>query len=202
MTNLRQETVDTYNSSARALADYFRGIGSRKKYIDKAFELAGNPTDPIVLEIGCGDGRDANEILKLTKNYRGFDISKEFINLAKERVPEGEFDVGDAVTYNYPKSLDIVFAFASLLHLNKTEIETVMKSVHKTLSANGILYISLKYAPTYKEVIKEDKYGRRQFFLYNPKLIQKLASTMYEPIYVLRETIGHTDWLEIALKKL
>jgi hypothetical protein len=54
LTDWKQATIDTYNKSAKELAVYFRGIGSRVSDIEKAIKLVGNIDNPSVLEIGCG----------------------------------------------------------------------------------------------------------------------------------------------------
>lgn len=200
MDNLRQQTIDTYNDSAKELAEYFRGIGPRVKYIDMAFELAGNPQSARCVEIGCGDGRDAKEIVKRAGWYLGFDISRELIKLAKAHVPEGEFEVADAATFEFPANLDIVFAFASVLHLNSNEVKNVLARVHASLKPGGVFYISLKYRPNYVQEVKEDQYGKRLFYFYNADIIAELAGKDYEVAKTWREVHGHTDWFEIALK--
>jgi len=79
-----KETLDTYNKSAQKLAKYFKGIGPRVKYIERALELAGKQDGSAsVLEIGCGDGRDASAIVKCTSKYTGLDYSAELINMTK-----------------------------------------------------------------------------------------------------------------------
>lgn len=200
MTDWRQKNLATYNNSARELAEYFRGIGPRTKYIDFAFRAAGSPENARVLEIGCGDGRDAKDILKRTGNYLGFDISAELIKLAKEHVPEARFKVADAVTFEYPGGLDIVFAFASLLHLDKDEAKTVLRKVHDGLKPGGVFYISLKYRPEYQKEVKKDRFGERLFYFYNPELIAELAGPDYEVMKTWRETVGNTEWFELALR--
>ncbi len=202
MTDLRQETVDTYNKSAKELAEYFRGIGSRTDDIERGLKLAGNPKIPNILEIGCGDGRDAKEIVKLTSNYKGFDISEGLIKIARKHVPSADFEVADAISYKYPKNLDVVFAFASLLHLDKAEVRLVLDKVHGALKSNGIFYISLKYAAKYREETKEDQFGRRMFYFYKPEIIEGLAGNNYKTLKTWRETHGHTEWFEIALQKI
>lgn len=201
--NSKQKTIDTYNKSAKELAKYFRGIGSREKDIDLAIELAGKPENPIILEIGCGDGRDAKEIIKRTNKYTGFDISEKLIDLARQYVPKGNFAVADATTYEYPDNLDVVFAFASLLHLGKKDVSLVLKKVCNALKPGGIFFISLKLTDSYRKELKKDKYGTRMFYFYNPELIAELAGDGYEVAntgggFV---TVGNTQWFEIALRK-
>lgn len=201
MNDFRQATIDTYNRSAKDLAEYFRGIGPRKKYINKAFKLAGNPKDAKIVEIGCGDGRDAKEIAERSSYYLGFDISEGLIKLARQHVPEADFQVADAVKFEYPNNVDIVFAFASLLHLDKEEVKQVCSKVYQALRPGGIFYISLKYAPEYQEMIKRDQYGTRMFYLYHPDFIQKLAGNGYKAVHELHEMRGKTPWFELALQK-
>ena len=201
----KQITVNTYNQSAKALAEYFKSIGARTKDIEFAINLSNNPSGPSILEIGCGDGRDAKEIVLRASAYTGFDISEELIKLARKHVPNGDFKVADATTYNYPENkFDVVFAFASLLHLNKNEVKVVLDKVYKALKPGGIFFISLKYAQQYMEKIKQDQYGTRMFYFYNPDLIKHLTGNKYE---VLSKgtgfiTGGGTEWFEVALKKL
>lgn len=203
MSNLRQQTIDTYNKSAKQLAEYFRGIGSRDKYIKLAIKIAGNPSSPNVLEIGCGDGRDAKMIMAHTPSYQGFDISKNLIELAREYVPDGEFEVADAVTYPYPTdgSIDIIFAFASLLHLTKEEVQAVFEKSSHALRPGGVFYLSVKYSPHYLSKVKEDKFGTRVFYLYSPQLMTELAGPAYQVAHQDLEMIGDTEWLEMALIK-
>jgi SAM-dependent methyltransferase len=201
MVNLRQATIDTYNQSAEALADYFRGKGPRVKYIDIALELAGNPKDAKVVEIGCGDGRDAKYIVSKVKYYVGFDISKELIRLAKEHVPGAKFEVADANNFDYPNNLNVVFAFASILHLDSEELKETLKKVSDALKTGGVFYISSKHAIQYKEQVKEDKFGTRLFYFYNPEIISELAGDKFIVKKYWYETIGHTKWFEVALQK-
>lgn len=195
------ETVMTYNKSAQAMADYFAGIGARDKDIDIAIKLAGEPKNPSILEIGCGDGRDAEQVVKRTKNYVGFDISKSMIEIAKQKVPTAKFEVGDARTYKYPKNLDVILAFASLLHLDKTEVKNLFRKVYRALRPGGIIFISLKYRPKYEKELKKDRFGNRLFYFYNPELVTELAGQGFEAVYKDTGfvTNGNTDWFEIAL---
>lgn len=201
MSDLRQETVNTYNRSAESLAEYFRGIGPRTEDIDIAFRLAGNPSRARVLEIGCGDGRDAKAIAARSGWYYGIDIAEAFVDMARQQVPDGTFEVADAVTFEYPAHLNIVFAFASLLHLDKTEVQTVCQKVHTALRPGGIFYISLKERPEYAEEIKQDEYGSRLFYFYNAGIIKELAGEGFQTASLSRKTIGSTDWFEVALQK-
>lgn len=169
--------------------------------VDLAFELAGNPEAAHVVEIGCADGRDAEEIIKHTDHYLGFDISQAMIGLARQRLPAVHFEVGDARTFDYPDDLDIVFAFASLLHLNSAEMKRVIGKVNRALKPGGIFYVSLRHASGYTSQIKRDEYGNRRFYLYNPEIIEELAGANYATARTSHEEKNGGDWFEIALQK-
>src|SRR5579862_406860 len=100
MSDIRQETIDTYNRSAKELAKYFDSIGTRALYIDLAFKLAGNPKNARVVEIGCGDGRDAKDIIKHAKWYLGFDISEGLLKFANKLMPDAKFMLADAADFD------------------------------------------------------------------------------------------------------
>lgn len=64
----KQQTIDTYNATAERMAEKFNTIGARANDIKQTFEYI-QKTSPRVVEIGCGNGRDATEILKYTSDY-------------------------------------------------------------------------------------------------------------------------------------
>ena len=200
--NKKEETTKAYNLGAKDLSKKFNEIGLRTEDIERAFSFSPNK-NPNVLEIGCGNGRDAKYILKYTKNYTGIDISKEMIKLSKKYLPKANFIIGDIEKINIPKDIDIVFAFASFLHLDKKSFEKILNKFHKKINKDGIIYISLKYNKTYKEKIKEDNFGRRFFYLYSIKDLQELAEkTNYKLIYKSRQNIRNNNWVTVTFKKI
>lgn len=195
-------TIDTYDQSAEELAAYFKGIGPRVKDIERAFELAGHPHVPRVVEIGCGDGRDAAEIVTRAAWYEGFDPSEGLLDIARKKVPDASFVKADALSYTYPPNLDVVFAFASLLHVNKDDLTHVCQKVAKALRQGGIFYISLKERSEYAEEIKADQYGERMFYYYTADLVKELAGDAFQAVHEEHMHHGNTDWFNIALKRL
>jgi SAM-dependent methyltransferase len=200
MTKDKQATINTYNTKALELADYFSGIGSRKQDIKKAFAILNRP-NPNVIEIGCGNGRDAQEILLLTDNYLGTDVSKAMIELAKAKCSKADFVIADQETYTVPDNTDIIFAFASLLHSDKKQVRDFLLRSHKPLSANGVIYISLKFDNYHKE-LQNDKFGERVFYYYEPSDIKTMVKGKFKPVYEDIQQIGKTKWFTMALQKI
>lgn len=195
----KSQTVATYDATAHDMAQKFRASGARVMDIEKALELIKKP-NPNVVEIGCGDGRDAKEIVKRTTNYLGVDISESMVALAREYVPEGKFEVVDVEQYQFPHNTDLIISFASLLHSDKQHLAQILSRAHGALRDGGIFYISLKYG-TYREEEKSDRFGIRTFYYYLPEDIEELGknySVIWQDIQELR---GQT-WFTIVLRKL
>ena len=153
------------------------------------------------MEVGCGDGRDAVEISQRVAWYEGFDPSEGLLEIARRRLPVASFVKADALSYRYPENVDIVFAFASLLHVDRDDLQKVFSMVGRSLRAGGIFFISLKESPAYKAEVKKDEYGERMFYYYNPVLVEGLSGTLFTTVYQDHRQIGKTAWCTVALQK-
>lgn len=82
------QTTNTYNQSAQSLAEKFDKQGSRISDIEETLSALKDHDGEIrVLEIGCGNGRDAAQIIKRVDYYLGVDISENMIAIARKKVP-------------------------------------------------------------------------------------------------------------------
>lgn len=200
--NKKQQTIDTYNKSAKAMADKFNNLGGRVEDVERLFSYL-KKENPFVLEIGCGNGRDAKEIVKHTNNYLGVDVSEEFVKVASGYVPEAKFEVVDIEDWDFPENIDAVVSFASLLHSNKENVKTILEKVHSSLNDNGIFYISLKKGEYPEEgFTRTDDFGTRTYYFYTPELIQELAGSKYETIFTSEQNLRGQEWFTIVLKKV
>jgi trans-aconitate methyltransferase len=195
----KTQTINTYDNSAEALAKKFDERGARILDIEETLSFI-KTDNPHVFEIGCGNGRDALEILKRTNNYLGIDISKNLIQLAKQKVPGADFMVADITEFEIPKNTDVVFAFASLIHVRREEFKTILDSIFNALNDGGLVRISLKHNPVYKELTEESEFGVRTYYLYSEQDISELSHN-YKIIKSWIEEKGRGLWLEILLRK-
>ncbi len=195
----KTKTIQTYNTSAQALADKFDALGARLSDINEAFALIkkGNPR---VIEIGCGNGRDAATICALTNDYHGLDISTNLLQIARHKVPQGRFEEADVETYEFPSGVDIVFSFASLIHTPIDRLEKVFRSIYTTLNPGGVFRLSMKGADRYHEVTKSDEFGTRTYYHYSQGDIERLAQDF---LFLKNEvdTLRGQQWLELLLQK-
>ena len=197
--NKKQKTVDAYNKNAKLIADKFDTQGARATDNEEVLGLV-KKENPNVLEIGCGNGRDAEEMVKHTKNYLGIDISEGLIKLAKEKVPEARFEVADMEEFKFPRGLDVIIAFASLLHVNKESFRKILREGFESLNPDGIFRISLKHSDTYKEIEKNDQFGTRTFYFYSEEDIKNLSKGFKILKMEVKDLMGQ-KWLEVILQK-
>lgn len=204
MTLAHDTMLQTYNREAKKFAEYFAGIEYRNDLIDRAFAACRAPR-PKVLELGCGDGRDAVEILKHTTDYMGTDYAEAFIALARQRHPDhaAQFQVADmrSVFASRDTSYDIIFAFSSLLHLDIDEIKVVLRDSIKALNTGGLLVFDLKFADSYTKKIQRDQFGERVFYYYHPDEIVQLIASQAREIYREVEPFRSTTWSKQVFQK-
>ncbi len=93
------------------------------------------PVDGNVLDVGCHSGTFTQTILTKigSKHIYGIDVSRSAIDLAKKRIPYGDFRVGDAQSLPYKSDFfDAAFCLEMLEHVDDpiaviNEISRVLK---------------------------------------------------------------------------
>lgn len=200
---LDKTTISTYDRSAQELAAYFAGIGSRVDIIKEALEAAGEPKNAHVIEVGCGDGRDAEDIVPLVTWYEGFDPSIELIKLARQRKLKASFVQAAALSYHYPSELDVIFGFASYLHLNRDDFTKACSKAAASLRTGGILAITLKERESYDEELVEDEFGKRWFYYYDEATVAECLGQMFEIVKIEHRALKRktAKWLVVLAKK-
>ena len=202
----QEQNIAVYNEAASGLSNYFRATEPRIIDINLGLNLAGYQADVVtearVVEIGCGDGRDAEEIVKRAPSYKGFDPSVGMLDIARTRLPGVSFVEADALSYDYPEDTDIVFALASLYHTEQKDMGTVFDRVAESLRQGGIFYVALKERDEYTEEVKTDRFGERMFCYYNPGILSKIAERLLKTEHVGRQKMGNTDWFTQAFTKV
>ena len=194
----KKQTIETYDKSIFAHASKFDEIGARTEDIKRAFSYI-NKLNPKVIEIGCGNGRDTKEIINYTNNYLGIDLSSEMIKLAKENVPEAKFKLADLETFPFPNKVDIIFAFASLLHSDRESIGDILEKAYRKLNYGGVFFISLKHDKYHKEIIDKEGHGPKTYYFYSPKEIEELSPLGLKTVYKENQNFRGQKWFSIIL---
>lgn len=193
----KEQTIRTYDERAHDWAAKFVNLGARIEEIERALSFLPSRENIRALELGCGYGREGSEIAKRVAEYVGIDASKEFVAMAKERYPQLNVSVADMEEYEFPK-VDVIFAFASLLHVQPTEVKKIFQKAHASLSNKGIFSITLQEGEG--ETLRDEPLGKRMFYLYTPEKIQELAEN-FEEVYLHHYELNGKKWFEIVLGK-
>lgn len=163
-----------------------------------------------VLDVGCGTGHEALYFAKDKFQYLGIDASPAMIKIARKLVPSLKFRVMDMTKLKLPKeSFDGFWACASLLHIPRKKVLSVLKSLKKVLKPGGAGFISVKYKPRPKESLQVDSYpGLKRFFsYYNEASFKKLIKESGLKIVKFSAKINYRDpvkqrWLIFFVKNM
>ena len=165
-----------------------------------------------VLDLGCASGYQSKLLENQGLDVVGLDLSSRMIAIAKKRVPNAEFVVGDMTIIGkriYPElveGFDGVYARASLLHIPKKLIPEVLRSVNKILKDKGTFYLAVKEGRGEGEV-EDERHGRKvkRFFSFFPEneirdFLEDAGFRVEHVTFYERED-GTTKWIKIFSKK-
>lgn len=164
-----------------------------------------------ILDVGCGPGHQAKYLIEHGFKVTGIDMSDEMIRLAQKACPTGIFLVKDITKpLELINSFDGVYAKASLLHIPKKDIASVLKNIIKPLKRGGYLHVEVKEKrpeESGETIVKESDYGYeyKRFFSFFTldeikKYIEQIGlSIEYE--HRFKSASGKTTWLIVVAKK-
>lgn len=137
----KKETLDYYDQAPEAFA---AGTRTADMLDTRSRFFAHLPPKGIILDFGCGSGRDTKAFLNAGFRVDATDGSAELCALASSyigiRVRQMLFNELDAV-----ERYDGIWACASILHLPRTELADVLGKIETALKPGGVLYTSFKY---------------------------------------------------------
>jgi ubiquinone/menaquinone biosynthesis C-methylase UbiE len=157
-----QRIAGGYAKRNARIQDFPDVLASAKKFVTML------PKKAKVLDLGCGNGRDAEWFASRGFEMTLFDLSDDLLAFAKKRVPSATILQGDMTDIPFELgSFEGVWANASLLHLTKEELKAVLQTIYKIIVPGGILFASFKKGSEekYLEEAKYDTVTKRFFSL-------------------------------------
>ncbi len=191
-------TRNSYDNHAREFASFttiFRG--KMQKWIDYFADVLGKGA--LMLDVGCGSGRDASYLTKKGLNVTGIDFSKELIKIAKNKEPKAKFFVMDFERIRFPKkAFNGVWAHASLLHVPKQRLLAVLQKIYAILKEGGLFFVSFRVGEG--ECFTTEKRGSAQlqrfYAYYQPEEIHTLLKKAeFRDITDEFDTIETGEWV-------
>jgi len=158
------------------------------------------PKGGTILDAGCGSGRDSLYFLEHGYQVVAFDASLNMTRIARKitglAVQNLRFQ-----DMNYDNMFDGVWACASLLHVEKIELNSIFQRIFLSLKQDGIFFSSFKYG-TGKLLTKG-----RSFTMINENDLKNIlkANRGFDLVKTWNNTttLGRqsTNWYNIILRK-
>ena len=105
-------------------------------------------TRGLVVDLGCGSGLWARELSKAHYDVLGIDISPAMIEIARERVPGGEFRVASLLKTDLPQCVAVTSLGESLSYLfdesnSMRELRRLFRRVYGALKPGGVFVFDI-----------------------------------------------------------
>jgi len=197
------ETIATYDRTAASWATEHEIVND---WLGTAAEFKQLLPSGRVLEVGCGGGRDAAELLRLGYDYLGTDASAKMVQVVQERLPSAHFE--QMSVYDVAKleqQFDGLWACAVLLHIPKRRIDEAIRPLNRVLRLGAIGMISMKDGNA-EEFEVRDKGGTHEerLFVYWSKadftnVIERNGFRLVN--YTYRPSDARTNWHAFFVQK-
>ncbi|MFB0503355.1 MAG: class I SAM-dependent methyltransferase [Candidatus Bathyarchaeia archaeon] len=97
-----------------------------------------------ILDAGCGSGVVARALVDNGFQVTGIDISQKMIDIAKHRIPEAEFIIGDMAALEFDnETFDGVVSTYAVFHIPRTKHFSLFLEFHRILKKGGALLFSV-----------------------------------------------------------
>lgn len=154
-----------------------------------------------ILDAGCGSGRDSLYFKKKGYSVIAIDSSRELVRLASSILGENCF-LMSFKQIEFKNEFDGIWACASLLHISKSEMDSVLLRLTEALKMNGVLYASFKYGneETIQKGRRFNSYDEESFglLLKNHPALHMLTMWKTED---MRDNRKGKYWLNVLIKK-
>lgn len=136
-----KETLNAYKTMGK---EYIKNIDAyTAEEIDDFMEAL--PDKGRILDVGCAGGRDSEVFADEGFDVVGIDLVEQFLEYAKERVPEATFKKMDANELEFKKESFVgIWADAVLIHQSREEAKEVLADFYELLRPAGCVFLAVK----------------------------------------------------------
>lgn len=195
---MKNKTIDYYNNNAEEYSNTTLYLDLKEKYnkFTKNIKFGGK-----ILDVGCGSGRDLIAFKSLGYDVIGIDASTKLVEIAKKNFKADVF-IKEFNDIEWKQEFDGVWCMASLLHLQKEELISILNKLSISMKEGASFYASFKNGNGESFDDKD-----RFFSYYNKQELEKILieSKLFKDIIIeyAVDKLGRTDtqWLDIYAKK-
>jgi len=171
------------------MTNYYDDVVNARDYIEMAEGYDGRelievlkrylPVDATVLELGMGPGVDL-ELLSQSYQVTGSDNAQTFLDIYRQKHPEADLLLLDAVTIDTDIKFDGIYSNKVLHHLSEDELRDSFLRQKEILKSGGILFHSFWYGDH-----EETMHGLR-FQYYTEDLLLTMVEPLFEVLQIAR----------------
>lgn len=191
-------TLDYYNQNAQSFVTGTVSVDFHETQ-DRFLKLL--DTGSLVLDFGCGSGRDTKYFLEHSMHVEATDGSEELCRIASDYagIPVKRMlfqELKEAEKY------DGIWACASILHLPKQELKAVLMKMAGALKEQGIIYTSFKYGDFEGE--RNGRYFTDFIEVTFRDFIADIAEIRIEEVWItgdVRQGRNEEKWLNLIMRK-
>lgn len=157
--------------------------------------------ESLILDFGCGSGRDTKYFLNCGYRVVAIDGSIELCKASSEYTGIPVRHVLFQQLHEIEK-YDGIWACASILHLTKAELPEILQKMADALKKGGMIYVSFKYGDF--EGVRNGRYFTDLKEASFTKLICDIPSLQIEKMWItgdVRAERGNERWLNVLMRK-
>ena len=193
------ETLSYYNINTFAFIESTQSVQMTEAWNRFTSKI---PSSSLILDFGCGSGRDTKYFLELGYQVEAMDGSEELCKAASKFTG---ITVKHQLFQNWksePK-YNGIWACSSILHLNKLELKQVIDNIRDALLPGGIFYTSFKYGNF--EGVRNGRYFTDMTESSFAELINEVSGFEIIEEWItsdVRPDRKEEKWLNVILKKI
>ena len=117
------------------------------RFLEELIELCPPSADKKVLDIGCGEGKDAVYMAQKSYDVTAFDLTengiRKTVSLAEKRNVNIRAYVDDINTFSTDEQFDIIYSTGTVQYLFEENKKGFFEKLDKITKKNGIVYINV-----------------------------------------------------------
>jgi SAM-dependent methyltransferase len=174
LNNEQNKTIDYYN---RNHLDYFR----KTAFIDlsdihEKFKKQ-IPRGALILDAGCGVGRDTRYFIMEGYRVISFDASEQMVKLCRQ-YPFAYCLHRSFEQILFTEEFDAVWACASLVHLPESDLKSTILKLSNAIRPGGVFYFSLKLAHENTKIENKSENVDPVYYLYAQDKIEEFLDKL------------------------
>ena len=193
------KTLSYYNTNTSSFVESTQSVQMTEAWSRFTANL---PTSSIILDFGCGSGRDTKYFLEHGYQVEAIDGSEELCKVASAytgiTVKKQLFtELSEVQKY------DAIWACSSILHATSDELVIIMRKIWTALKDNGVFYTSFKYGTFEGE--RNGRYFSDMTEESLSSLLTKVTGFNIEEQWItsdVRPGREEEKWLNVILRKI